>query len=85
MLTNEEIDEIEKKFESMTMTFDDLYLLESHIFEIGEVQDEYGDGIPHDVAVNLNADLERIISICTEFLKKQGVYSFPKKGVDNEQ
>lgn len=85
MLTNEEIDEIEKRFENMTMTFDDLYLLESHIFEIGEVQDEYGDGIPHDVAVNLNADLERIISICTEFLKKQGVYSFPKKGVDNEQ
>jgi hypothetical protein len=84
MLTNEQIDEIEKRFENMTMTFDDLYLLESHIFEIGKVQDEYGSGVPHDVAINLNADLERIIAICTEFLKKQGVYNFPKKVVDND-
>ena len=84
MLTNEQIDWIEKRFENMTMTFDDLYLLESHILEIGKVQDEYGDTLPSDVAINLNADLERIITICTEFLKKQGVYSFPKKSVDND-
>lgn len=84
MLTNEQIDEIEKRFESMTMTFDDLYLLESHIFEIGKVQEEYGDTLPYDVLVNLEADLQRIIDICTEFLKKQGVYNFPKKVVDND-
>jgi hypothetical protein len=84
MLTNEQIDEIEKKFENMTMTFDDIYLLEHHIMEIGKVQDEYGDSLDIDVAVNLQADLERIMAICTAFLERQGVYNFPKKVVDND-
>ena len=84
MLTNEQIDWIEKRFEDHTMTFDDLYLLESHIFEIGEVQDEYGDTLPYDVMVNLEADLERIIAMATGYLERQGVHYFPKKSVDND-
>jgi len=84
MLTNEQIDWIEKKFEDHTMTFDDLYLLESHIFEIGKVQDEYGDTLPYDVLVNLEADLERIIAMTVSYLERQGIHYFPKKSIDND-
>lgn len=84
MLTNEQIDEIEKRFEDHIMTFDDLYLLESHIFEIGKVQDEYGDTLPYDVLVNLEADLKRIIAMTVSYLERQGIHYFPKKSIDND-
>jgi hypothetical protein len=80
MLTEEQIKAIEEKED---LTFNDLYLLEHHIFEIGKVQDEYGDTLPSDVAINLQADLERIIARLNKHLNERGIYNFHKKSVDN--
>ena len=81
MLTDEQLKAIENKTD---LNFNDLYLLEHHIFEIDKVFDEYGDTLPYDVLTNLEADLERIIARLNKHLNKRGIYNFPKKSIDND-
>lgn len=75
MLTNEQLKTIEEK---ENLTLEDVYLLEHHIFEIGKVQEEYGDNLPSDVMINLRNDLERIIVRLNKYLNKKGIYNFSK-------
>lgn len=75
MLTDEQLKAIENK---TNLNFDDLYLLEHHIFEIEKVQKEYGDTLPYDVLANLEVDLERIIARLNKYLNERGIYSFSK-------
>lgn len=66
MLSNEQLDVILNG----KLTKENLYLLEHHIMYISDLKDEYDDKLPIDVAVNLNADLDRIIKRLQVYLNK---------------
>ena len=66
MLSNEQLDVVLNG----NLTKEHLYLLEHHIMYISDLKDEYNDKLPIDVAVNLNADLNRIIERLQVYLDK---------------
>jgi len=51
------------------LEWDDIYMLEDHIAYIGKLQDEYGENLDYDIAVNLQNDLFKIIDKLNAFRK----------------
>jgi hypothetical protein len=75
VLSDEQLNIILKKD---FLEFSDIYMLEDHIAYIGNLQDEYGDNLDYDVAMNLKNDLHKIIDKLEEMREKLKEMSFGK-------
>lgn len=65
MLTDKELTKILNK---EVWEPEDIYLIHHHIEEIGKMQEQYGNRLPHDVAITTNIDIEKIAKRCEQYL-----------------